>query len=120
MSETQVLVNELRKFAADRDWNQFHDPKNLAMALVVEAGELVEIFQWMTPEQSRAVMEDQTKAVAVREELADVFAYLLRLADLLGVSLNEALEEKLIINAEKYPIDLARGHAKKYTEFQGE
>lgn len=118
MPETPELVNQLRQFAADRDWDQFHDPKNLAMALVVEAGELVEIFQWLTPEQSQAVMTDEKKAAAVKEELADIYGYLLRLADLLEISLDEVLEQKLIINAEKYPVELARGTAAKYTELQ--
>ena len=118
MADVPILVEKLRRFAAERDWDQFHDPKNLAMALVVEAGELVEIFQWLTPEQSQQVMGDAKKAAAVREELADIYGYLLRLADLLEVSLDEALEEKLVTNAEKYPVDLARGNATKYTELR--
>ena len=118
MADVPRLVEQLRRFAAERDWDQFHDPKNLAMALVVEAGELVEIFQWLTPEQSQKVMGDAKKAVAVREELADIYGYLLRLADRLEVSLDEALEEKLVTNAEKYPVNLARGNATKYTELR--
>ena len=118
MADVPILVEKLRRFAAERDWDQFHDPKNLAMALVVESGELVEIFQWLTPEQSQKVMGDAKKAVAVREELADIYGYLLRLADRLEVSLDEALEEKLVTNAEKYPVDLARGKATKYTELR--
>jgi len=117
--ETTRLTQKLRDFADERDWNQFHDPKNLSMALVVEAGELVEIFQWLTPEQASSVMDDPKKAAAVREELADVYGYLLRVADLLGVSLHDALEAKIAVNAEKYPVEKARGNATKYNELDG-
>ena len=115
--EMTRLTQELRDFADERDWNQFHDPKNLSMALVVEAGELVEIFQWLTSEQATSIMEDPKKADAVKEELADVYGYLLRIADILGVSLNEALETKIKVNAEKYPVEKAKGNATKYSVF---
>lgn len=108
------LRQALADFAAARDWEQFHTPKNLAMALVGEVGELVELFQWLTPEESAAVMADAERAVRVREELADVFAYLLQLSDALGVDLEAALEAKIEINARKYPVDRARGRADKY------
>lgn len=108
------LREELRRFATDRDWDQFHSPKNLAMALSVEAGELLEHFQWLTPEQSANFSEDQI--AQVRLELADVFLYLVSLSDKLSVDLVLAAFEKLEINAKKYPVALAKGSPKKYTE----
>ncbi|MER5866124.1 nucleotide pyrophosphohydrolase [Kitasatospora sp. NPDC002040] len=113
------LQQELAEFAAERDWQQFHTPKNLAMALAGESGELMEIFQWLTPEQSAGIMADQAQAPRVREELADVFAYLLRLADVLDVDLEQALAEKIAVNGAKYPVYLARGRADKYTQLGG-
>ena len=112
-----TLLNEaLEKFATDRDWAQFHSPKNLVMALTGEIGELSEIFQWMTEAQSRTAGTDPNTAQAVGEELADVQLYLVRLASVLGIDLNEAVQDKLQKNAEKYPADKARGSSKKYTE----
>nr|WP_245150620.1 nucleotide pyrophosphohydrolase [Pollutimonas harenae] len=110
------LSSALEKFAADRDWAQFHSPKNLVMALTGEVGELTEIFQWMTEAQSRAAGTNPDTAQAVKEELADVQLYLVRLASVLGVDLNEAVQHKLQKNAEKYPADKAKGSSKKYTE----
>lgn len=96
------LERRLADFAAERDWERFHSPKNLAMALSVEAAELVEIFQWSTEDESRAVMQtDQAEHVA--HELADIAMYLVRLASVLGVDLNDAIEKKLALNARKYP-----------------
>jgi dCTP diphosphatase len=100
----ETLQDQLRQFAAERDWEQFHTPKNLVMALTGEAGELTEIFQWLTPEESAAVMADPGRATAVRDELADVLAYLLRLADVLGVDIEQALTDKMVKNAVKYPV----------------
>jgi dCTP diphosphatase len=97
------LQRQLREFAAERDWEQFHSPKNLVMALTGEVGELTELFQWLTPEQSARVMDDAADADKVRDELADVLAYLLRLSDVLGVDLEGALAAKIIKNAAKYP-----------------
>jgi NTP pyrophosphatase (non-canonical NTP hydrolase) len=97
------LQRQLREFAAERDWEQFHSPKNLVMALTGEVGELTELFQWLTPEASARVMDDAADAVKVRDELADVLAYLLRLSDVLGVDLEGALAAKIIKNAAKYP-----------------
>ena len=102
-----ALQEALRRFAAERDWEQFHSPKNLAMALSVEAAELVEIFQWLTEAQS-ATLDDATKA-AVADEIADVQIYLARLADRLGIDIPQAVDEKLISNAQKYPADETRG-----------
>ena len=109
-----ALRDQLRRFAAARDWEQFHSPKNLAMALAVEAAELVENFQWLTEEQSRSLPPETLRAA--REEIADVFLYLIRIADQLGIDPVAAAQEKMIANEEKYPVDKARGTAKKYTE----
>jgi len=108
------LTEDLRRFAAARDWDQFHTPKNLAMALAVEASEIVEHFQWLTGEQSQRLEEETKNRVAL--EMADVLLYLLRLSDRLGVDLIEAARKKLVINGEKYPVERARGTARKYTE----
>jgi NTP pyrophosphatase (non-canonical NTP hydrolase) len=109
-----ALLDALRRFAAERDWDQFHSPKNLAVALSVEAAELLEHFQWLTDEQS-AALSPETRA-GVSEELADVLLYLIRLADRLDRDLMACATEKLRHNAEKYPIEKARGNAKKYTQ----
>ncbi|TVR28394.1 MAG: nucleotide pyrophosphohydrolase [Nitriliruptor sp.] len=100
----------LRAFARERDWEQFHTPKNLAMALAGEVGELLEIFQWLTPEQAAAVM-DSGRADDVRDELADVMIYLVRLADILGVGLLEVAQAKLERNHDRFPPGDVRGRA---------
>ena len=109
------LTLVLRQFAEDRDWDQFHAPKNLAIALSVEASELLEIFQWMPDRDSRDLAPDIRARVT--EELADVFLYLVRLADKLDVDLMGAAHSKLVTNALKYPVATARGTSKKYTDF---
>jgi dCTP diphosphatase len=106
---------ELRAFAAERDWERFHSPKNLAIALTVEAGELLEVFQWLGEAESQAVMQGPA-AEAVEAEVADVLIYLLRLADILDIDLGQAVAAKLATNAERYPVDKAHGRATKYTE----
>lgn len=98
-----ALQAALKKFADDRDWQQYHSPKNLAMALTGEVGELVEIFQWLTEEESKSVAQVPETARAVRDELADVLLYLVRLSSVLDVDLNEAVTTKLASNAQKYP-----------------
>lgn len=98
------LTGAVRAFAAARNWEPFHTPKNIVMALSVEASELVEIFQWLTPEQSEGVMADAEVAEHVREEVADVLAYLLGLCDVLGIDLAQALRTKMVKNARKYPV----------------
>lgn len=103
----------LRHFAAERDWDQFHTPKNLAMALVGEAGELVEIFQWLTPEESVAIGSDAARRRAVEDELADVLQYVVRMADVLGIDLAEAVWRKLRENTERYPAGEVKGSADK-------
>jgi NTP pyrophosphatase (non-canonical NTP hydrolase) len=114
MNLTQ-LRDALRKFADERDWDQYHSPKNLASALAVEAAELLERFQWLTEDQSRKLPPEELQKV--REEMADVLNYLVRLADKLDVNLLEAAREKIEINAKKYPVEKARGSARKYSEF---
>ncbi len=109
------LQARLKAFARARDWEQFHSPKNLAMALVVEAAELVEHFQWLTEEQSGNLPPD--KLAEVELELADIFIYLLRLTEELGVDLRAAAERKIAINEERYPADKVRGSARKYDEY---
>ena len=108
------LRDSLRQFAAERDWDQFHSPKNLAMALAVEAAELLERFQWVTEEDSKRL--PPADLARVREEMADVLNYLVRLADKLDVDLLAAARDKVALNAQKYPVDKARGNAKKYSE----
>ena len=108
------LRDRLRQFAAERDWDQFHSPKNLAMALNVEAAELLEHFQWISEGQSKALSHDKLKEV--REELADVLLYVIRLADKLDVDLMTAASDKIDVNAKKYPADKSRGSSRKYTE----
>ena len=110
-----TLRDALRKFAAERDWDQFHSPKNLAIALSVEASELLEHFQWLTEAQSSALPAD--KREEVRDEMADVLLYLVRLADKLEVDLVDAAEKKIAKNAQKYPAAQVRGSMKKYTEY---
>jgi NTP pyrophosphatase (non-canonical NTP hydrolase) len=113
-AEIEELQQSLRVFAAERDWDQFHSPKNLASALAVEAAELMEHFQWLTEEQSRQ-LGDQGRA-EVAAEIADVFIYLLRLSDKLGIDVLAAARAKMLVNAAKYPVEKSKGNAKKYTQ----
>lgn len=108
------LASALQHFAAERDWGRFHSPKNLASALVVEAGELLEHFQWLTEEQSRALPESSRRAVAA--EAADVLLYLIQLCTALGIDPIFAAQEKLRVNTERYPVELSRGTSKKYDQ----
>ena len=112
------LLNLQRKFVKDRDWDVFHTPKNLSMALAGEAGELVEIFQWLTADESFQVMKDPSKATQIQHELADILYYTLRIADRLDVDLEEAMVKKLKQNAKRFPVKLSKGNAKKYTELK--
>jgi dCTP diphosphatase len=113
-------INDLRvrvnTFVEERDWAQFHSPKNLAMAMIVEAGEVVEHFQWMTEEESRN-LNAQTKE-QVGQELSDTFVYLLRIAEVCGIDLIEAANRKIDINAKKYPVEQCKGSNAKYTDYQ--
>lgn len=110
----EALAAELERFSAEREWQPFHAPKNLVMALSGEVGELTEIFQWLTEEESRHVARDAATANAVRDELADVLMYLVRLASMLGVDLDEAVRAKLAANERRYPVETARGNARKH------
>lgn len=114
MDDLGQLRHAVRAFADARDWQQFHAPKNLAMALAVEAAELMEPFQWLGEDASRS--PDAATLAAVRDEMADVLIYLVRLADQLDVDLLAAAADKLERNARKYPVELARGNARKYTQ----
>lgn len=114
MSDSLVtLAQALKQFAEARDWGQFHSPKNLASALVVEAGELLEHFQWLSDEQSRSLNHEDRKAVAA--EAADVLLYLIQFCDAMGIDPIAAAQDKLQVNADKYPVDLAKGSSRKYS-----
>ena len=108
----QALARALQQFADARDWGPFHSPKNLASALIVEAGELLEHFQWLTEDQSRQLAPDTRQAVA--HEMADVLLYLVQLSTVLGIDLVDAAHAKMALNAQKYPVEQARGHSRKY------
>ncbi|RYE46164.1 MAG: nucleotide pyrophosphohydrolase [Hyphomicrobiales bacterium] len=110
------LASELERFAVERDWSQFHSPKNLVMALAGEVGELAAIFQWMSESDSLKAASNPDTSQAVKEELADVLLYLVRLAAVLGVDLDEVARQKLEQNAAKYPVDRAHGTSKKYNK----
>jgi NTP pyrophosphatase (non-canonical NTP hydrolase) len=110
------IQKQLSDFADERDWDQFHNPKNLAMALSVEVSELIEIFQWLTPEQAEEIM-DSSQSDHVKEEVADVMIYLLRLADKLDIDLESIVNDKIIQNGKKYPVNLSKGNADKSTSF---
>ena len=111
----QDIRERLAAFAQERDWDQFHTPKNLAMALSVEVAELVEHYQWL-PTGTDAELDD-AKRSSIRHELADVLMYLVRLADKSGVDLHAAVLEKMVLNAEKYPVEQVRGDARKYSDY---
>jgi NTP pyrophosphatase (non-canonical NTP hydrolase) len=114
-SPLPALARRLREFAEERDWEQFHSPKNLAMALVGEAGELAAEFQWMTEEHSKA--PDAAQLARIRAEAADVLNYLVRLTDKLGIDLIAAANEKIEVNARRYPVERVRGSSRKYSEY---
>ena len=114
--EIKALQLELQKFADERDWDQFHSVRNLVLAVIGEAGELAEVLQWVGDDKTGGFLEDGGRQ-RLSEEIADVFIYLVRLADKAGVDLESAVRDKLLSNSQKYPVDQARGNAKKYTEF---
>jgi NTP pyrophosphatase (non-canonical NTP hydrolase) len=113
MSDATTTVHELRElvraFVEERDWRQFHTPKNLSMSLAIEAAELMEHFQWLTPEQSRELAADPVKLAEAGEELADVVCYTLALANELGLDVAAAVRDKMVKNIAKYPADRYRG-----------
>ena len=108
------IQDKLEIFATERDWGQFHTPKNLSMALSVEASELVEIFQWLNPEESNSPNQKQIQEI--NSEVADIAMYLLRFCSILGIDIEEVIEKKLEINAQKYPVNLSKGNAQKYNQ----
>jgi dCTP diphosphatase len=114
--DMKKLQQEMNKFVTDRDWDQFHSVKNLSMALSVECSELVEIFQWMKEEKSNSVSSDPETLGKVKDELADIFFYLMRIVDKTGIDLEEAVLSKIKKNEEKYPVEKSRGTSKKYDE----
>lgn len=112
------LQRLVREFTEAREWERFHDPKNLAMAVAVEVGELMDHYRWVSNEQSHSVMADPTSSTQVRDEVADVFILLLEFANVTGVDLAEAVESKLARNAERYPVELARGNSTKHNRLK--
>jgi NTP pyrophosphatase (non-canonical NTP hydrolase) len=112
MSDFQTIQHALRRFTEERDWAQFHSPKNLAMALAGETGELVAIFQWLS--ESQSATPDADTRQAIREEIADVQMYLLMLADKLDIDVAQAVADKMVVNARKYPAPAFAGSARKY------
>ena len=112
--DLEKYKQKIRQFADDRNWDQYHTPKNLAMALSVEASELVEIFQWLKQEESKNLSPKDLQSV--KEELADIFIYLIRITDKFDIELEDAVLEKLKKNAEKYPVELAKDNAVKYNK----
>ena len=112
------VITEIKNFSEERDWDQFHSVKNLSMALSVESSELLEIFQWLTEEQSNNAKNDPEIKQKASEEVADIFIYLLRVATKLGIDIDDAVRLKLIKNAEKYPVALSKGNSKKYNDLK--
>jgi len=116
MTELDQIRTRIRKFRDERDWMQFHNPKNLACSISIEANELLEHFQWSTPEESLAIV--RKKKTEISHEIADVAVYLIELADILEIDLTKAIAEKMAHNDAKYPADKVRGSSKKYTEYK--
>ena len=114
MTDLTATIQRIRAFRDARDWMQFHNPKNLACSIVIEASELLELFQWKTPEESETLI--QSRRDAISQELADVAVYVLELADNLGIDLLDAIDRKMALNEAKYPAEKAKGSAAKYTE----
>lgn len=111
-----VLRKRILEFARERDWEQFHAPKNLSMALAAEAGELMEHFLWASPENSAQIARDPVKRQKIEDELADVIIYALEFANMTGIDVATAIERKMVANAAKYPVEKAKGRSDKYTE----
>ena len=110
------IQKRLSEFAKDRNWDQFHSPKNLTMALAAESAELLEIFQWLTEEQSKNIIKNGKEMALIKQEIADVFIYLTRLADKLDIDIEKAIFEKITLNEKKYPVKLAKDNATKYNK----
>ncbi len=116
--DIKEIQKRLREFAEERNWEQSHSPKNLTMALCAEAAELLELFQWLTEEQSREIADSEGDMARVGEEVADVFIYLARLADKLGIDIEKEVFKKMALNEKKYPVELSRDNAVKYNRRQ--
>jgi dCTP diphosphatase len=116
MLDLQDIQSQLAAFAAERDWGQFHNPKNLACAIVVEAGELLEIFQWMTIADAEPTQIDPQVKRKVESELADIFIYGLQLADKLTIDIGSIIEAKMRLNEQRYPVEKSKGSARKYSD----
>ena len=114
MSSIKKLQEQLERFAVERDWNKFHTPKNLVMAICGEVGELADVFQWLGEKESKIENLDPKLKAKAKEEIADIFMYILRLADKLDIDLFEASASKLELNEQKYPVHLSKGSATKY------
>lgn len=112
-----AIIQDINQFSGERDWDQFHSVKNLAMALNVEAGELMELFQWMKEEDSNRVSENPVLREKLQDEVADVFIYLMRIVSKTGIHLEDSVRNKMKKNALKYPVTLSKGNSRKYTEF---
>lgn len=112
--DIKTIQQRLRKFAEERNWEQFHSPKNLSMALAAEAAELLEIFQWLNEKQSKDIVNSEKDMAQVKEEIADVFIYLMRLADKLNIDIEKEVLAKIALNEKRYPIDLSKNNATKY------
>jgi dCTP diphosphatase len=115
--DVEQIKGLLRNYAKERDWDKFHNPKNLAMSLACESGELLEIFRWLTEGESMAAKTDQDCKEQVAHELADILLNAIRLADLMDINLNDSIREKFAINEKRYPADVVRGSAKKYDQY---
>ena len=120
LSSLYTLIDAVRKFRDDRDWSQFHTPKNLAAAIAIEVAELQECFLWKTDTEVTDLLKDASKREAVVDEVADILLFAVLLADRLDIDLPDALAKKLRDNAEKYPVSLARGNSQKYTKLKGD
>ena len=120
LTDSATTVSELKSrvlaFVRERDWEQFHTPKNLSMALAAETGELMEHFLWATPEQSQAISKDPVKRAMIADELADVVIYAIEFANITGLDISAAIEAKMAANAKKYPVEKSKGRSDKYTE----
>lgn len=120
--DSECTVDDLkavvRGFCEERDWDQFHNPKDLAIGMVTEASELLQIFRFRTPEESRALIDDPRRGMDIRDELADVLYFVLRFADMNGIDLSTELRRKVAIDGEKYPVETSRGSNRKYDELR--
>lgn len=114
--DIEKISTHLKNFAQKRNWEQFHTPKNLSMALSVEVAELVEIFQWLSEKQSVDIVNNDKEMALIREEIADIMIYLIRLADILNINLEQAILDKISLNEKKYPEDLSKDNAIKYNK----